>query len=36
MIENGAVTAGTGAASHPAYGANNDARVGMGVSYEGR
>ena len=36
MIENGTVTAGTGAAAYPANGVSNDARAGMGVSYEGR
>jgi len=36
MIENGTVTAGTGAAAYPANGVSNDAAAGMGVSYEGR
>ena len=36
MIENGTVTAGTGAAAYPANGVSKDARAGMGVSYESR
>lgn len=36
VILNGAVTAGTGAAAYLANGVGNDARAGVGVSYEGR
>ena len=36
VILKGAVTAGTGAAAYLADGVGNDARVGVGVSYEGR
>ena len=35
-ILNGAVTAGTVAAAYLANGVGNDARAGVGVSYEGR
>ena len=35
-ILDGAVTAGTGAAAYLANGVGNDARAGVGVSYEGR
>ena len=35
-ILNGTVTAGTGAAAYPANGVSNDARAGIGLSYEGR
>ncbi|MEC7079705.1 MAG: hypothetical protein VXX10_05315 [Pseudomonadota bacterium] len=36
VILEGAVTAGTGAAVYLADGVGNDARAGVGVSYEGR
>ena len=36
VILNGAVTAGTGAAVYRANKVGNDARAGVGVSYEGR
>ena len=36
VILNEAVTAGTGAAAYLANGVGNDARAGVGVSYEGR
>ena len=36
MILNATVTAGTGAAAYLANGVGNDARAGVGVSYEGR
>ena len=36
VIFNGAVTAGTGAAVYRANKVGNDARAGVGASYEGR